>query len=476
MGVPLLKDGKVIGAIVLYRTEVRPFDDQQIALLSSFAAQAVIAIENARLLADLQERQTELARSVEELKSLGEVSKAVNFSLDLAKVLPTILEHACAMSYASGGTIYVFDKASGEFHLAAGHNMTEEHIAMVRAQPMRLGSAVVGECAERREAVQIADLETAPPSPTLDLLLRTGVRAVLAVPLLHQDEVVGALVVRRNHPGAFSAEIIRLLEAFAAQSAIAVHNARLFKEVEDKGRQLAVASQHKSQFVANMSHELRTPLAAILGYAELMQEGIYGALPDQSTPIVGRIRSNGTHLLGLINTVLDLSKIEAGQFSLSMSEYALDGMVENVRVATESLAQGKSLALKTEVAHDLPFGIGDEQRLTQVLLNLVGNAIKFTDVGEVRIAAAVRGGRFAVAVTDTGPGIPPEEQHKIFEEFHQVDNSNTKRKGGTGLGLAIAKQIVEMHGGRIWVELSVGKGSTFRMELPVRAATAEGAA
>jgi signal transduction histidine kinase len=154
---------------------------------------------------------------------------------------------------------------------------------------------------------------------------------------------------------------------------------------------------------------------------------------------------------------------------LSMSEYALDGMVENVRVATESLAQGKSLALKTEVAHDLPFGIGDEQRLTQVLLNLVGNAIKFTDVGEVRIAAAVRGGRFAVAVTDTGPGIPPEEQHKIFEEFHQVDNSNTKRKGGTGLGLAIAKQIVEMHGGRIWVESTLGQGATFQMQLPIRA-------
>ena len=474
--VPLLREGEPIGVISLSRTEVDPFTDRQIELVTTFADQAVIAIENTRLFEEVQARTRELARSVEELKSLGEVSQTVNSTLELAKVLPAILEHACAMSYAAGGTIYVFDKASGEFQLAAGHNMSEEHTAMVRAQPMRLGSVVVGECAERREAVQIADLRTAPPSPMLDVLLRAGVRAVLAVPLMHQGEVIGALVVRRNHPGAFSPEIIRLLEAFAAQSAIAVHNARLFEEVEQKGRQLAVASQHKSQFVANMSHELRTPLAAILGYAELMQEGIYGALPDQSTPIVGRIRSNGTHLLGLINTVLDLSKIEAGQFSLSMSEYALDSMVENVRVATESLAQGKSLALKTEVAHDLPFGVGDEQRLTQVLLNLVGNAIKFTDVGEVRIAATVRGGRFAVAVTDTGPGIPPEEQHKIFEEFHQVDNSNTKRKGGTGLGLAIAKQIVEMHGGRIWVESSLGKGSTFRMELPVRAATAEGAA
>ena len=298
LGVPLVKDGKVIGAIVLYRAEVRAFDDQQIALLSSFAAQAVIAIENARLLADLQERQRELARSVEELKSLGEVSQTVNSSLELDKVLPPFFEHACAMAYAGGGTIYVFDKTTGEFHLAAGHNMSEEHIAAVRAQPMRLGSAVVGECAERREAVQIADLEAAPRSPMLDILRRAGVRAVLAVPLLHQSEVIGALVVRRNHPGAFSAEIIRLLEAFAAQSAVAVHNARLFKEVEETGRALALASQHKSQFVANMSHELRTPLAAILGYAELLKEGIYGGLPDKSTPIVGRIQSNGTHLLG----------------------------------------------------------------------------------------------------------------------------------------------------------------------------------
>jgi signal transduction histidine kinase len=235
------------------------------------------------------------------------------------------------------------------------------------------------------------------------------------------------------------------------------------------------ANQLKSQFLANMSHELRTPLAAILGYAELLKEGTYGILPEKSKPIIGRIQSNGTHLLGLINTVLDLSKIEAGQFSLNLSEYGLDSMVENVRVATESLAQGKQLTLKTDVARELPHGVGDEQRLTQVLLNLVGNAIKFTDVGEVRIAAGVNGDRFTVAVTDTGPGIPANELHKIFEEFHQVDNSNTKRKGGTGLGLAIAKQIVEMHGGRIWVESSLGKGSTFRIELPVRAAAAGGA-
>jgi two-component system, NtrC family, sensor kinase len=250
----------------------------------------------------------------------------------------------------------------------------------------------------------------------------------------------------------------------------------LFEEVQERTRELAhtveeleIASQHKSQFVANMSHELRTPLAAILGYAELMQEGFYEPQGPKSLDAVTRIRSNGKHLLGLINTVLDIAKLESGQFSLNMAEYAIDSVVETVRAATESLAQNKKLALTTEVTKSLPIGFGDEQRLTQVLLNLVGNAIKFTDSGEVRVTAKAINGHFAVSVADTGPGIPEHERTRIFEQFHQIDNSNTKAKGGTGLGLAIAKQIVQMHGGRIWVESTVGKGSTFQMELPTRA-------
>jgi signal transduction histidine kinase len=469
LGVPLLREGNPVGVIALTRSSVRPFGDKQIELVTTFADQAVIAIENARLFEAEQASKRELARSVEELESLGKVSQAVNSSLELDKVLPTILEHACTMSYAGGGTVYVFDKTTSELRLAAAHNMSDEHIAMVRAQPIRLNSVVVGECATRREVVQIADLSSAAPSPLLDILLRTGVRAVLAVPLLHQAEVVGVLVVRRNQAGTFSPEVIRLVEAFAAQSAIAVENARLFGEIAKKSRELEIASQHKSQFVANMSHELRTPLAAILGYAELMQEGFYGNQSDKSMDALTRIRSNGRHLLGLINTVLDIAKIESGQFTLNMAEYAIESVVETVRSATESLAQNKKLALKTEVAKSLPIGLGDEQRLTQVLLNLVGNAIKFTDAGEVRVTAKAVNGRFNVRVTDTGPGIPEEHQARIFEQFHQVDSSNTKAKGGTGLGLAIAKQIVEMHGGRIWVQSTLGQGATFQMELPTRA-------
>jgi len=284
------------------------------------------------------------------------------------------------------------------------------------------------------------------------------------------------LALARSDVRPFTDKQIDLVSTFADQAAIAIENVRLFEEVQARTSELAktvedleIASQHKSQFVANMSHELRTPLAAILGYAELMQDGFYEVQGPKSSDALTRIRSNGKHLLGLINTVLDIAKIESGQFTLNMAEYAIESVIETVRSATESLAQNKKLSLKTEVAKALPIGLGDEQRLTQVLLNLVGNAIKFTDAGEVRVTAQAINGHFNVSVTDTGPGISEEHQARIFEQFHQVDSSNTKAKGGTGLGLAIAKQIVEMHGGRIWVESTLGKGSTFQMELPTRA-------
>jgi signal transduction histidine kinase len=300
-------------------------------------------------------------------------------------------------------------------------------------------------------------------------VLEAGFRASLIVPLLGAEGPLGTLILRRRSPGEFSATVVSLMQTFADQSVIALENARLFDEIAKKSRELEIASQHKSQFVANMSHELRTPLSAILGYAELMHEGFYEPQGPKSLDVLSRIRSNGKHLLELINTVLDIAKIESGQFRLNMAEYAIDSMVETVRTATESLAQNKKLALKTEVAKSLPIGLGDEQRLTQVLLNLVGNAIKFTDAGEVCVTVKAINGHFAVSVADTGPGIPEHEQARIFEQFHQVDSSNTKAKGGTGLGLAIVKQIVTMHGGRLWVESTLGKGATFHMDLPIRA-------
>jgi signal transduction histidine kinase len=315
--------------------------------------------------------------------------------------------------------------------------------------------------------VQIADVREG-GSEVLDVVVRAGFRALLIVPLLGAEKTVGALVVRRKRPGEFSKQTIDLLQTFAAQSVLAIQNARLFREIEDKGRQLEVASQHKSQFLANMSHELRTPLNAILGYTELILDDIYGETPPKMRGVLDRVQRNGKHLLGLINDVLDLSKIEAGQLTLALTDYSIKDVVHSVFAAVESLADEKKLALKIDLPNNLPVARGDERRLTQVLLNLVGNAIKFTDQGEVKIKAAAANGAYTLSVCDTGPGIPPGDQAKIFEEFQQADSSATKKKGGTGLGLSIARRIIELHGGRIWVDSEVGKGATFSFTLPVR--------
>jgi signal transduction histidine kinase len=462
LSVPMLRDSGPVGAISVFRQEARRFTEAEIALLRTFADQAVIAIENSRLFEEVQARNRDLT-------ALGEVGRAVSSTLDLKVVLKTIVDRAVHLSGTDAGSIFYYREGTGRFELGETTGLDEQVVAKLRNLDISLRESGLAEAIAGRQPLQIPDLTQRPSEPLRDAVLEAGFRASLVVPLLGADRPLGTLILRRRSPGEFSASVISLMLAFADQSVIALENARLFEEIAQKGRELEIASQHKSQFVANMSHELRTPLAAILGYAELMQERFYEPLGQKSLDALARIRSNGKHLLGLINTVLDIAKIESGQFTLNMAEYAIESVVETVRSATESLAQNKKLALKTEVAKSLPIGLGDEQRLTQVLLNLVGNAIKFTDRGEVRVTAKAENGHFAVSVMDTGPGIPEAEQKRIFEQFHQVDSSNTKAKGGTGLGLAIAKQIVEMHGGRIWVESILGKGSTFQMELPTRA-------
>jgi signal transduction histidine kinase len=475
LGVPLLREGNPIGVLTLGRRTVRPFTEKQIELLTTFADQAVIAIENVRLFDALQSRTQELTRSVAELKALGEVGQAVSSSLDLQTVLGTILRHACEISHTGGGAMYVLDEVQGVLTLEAGHNMSDELIAAVRARPSQLGDAVVGECAAQGAPVQVADIAGRKDHPLFEMLRNSGIRALLAVPLIHQGRTIGVLLVRRVYPGAFAQETIDLLQTFASQSSIAINNARLFREIEDKSRQLEIASLHKSQFLANMSHELRTPLNAILGYAELIQDGVYGDLAPKIKSVLDRVQANGRHLLGLINDVLDLSKIEAGQLALRLEDYSLSDVVQTVVTATESLAAEKKLRLTVGLPDKLPIGRGDERRLAQVLLNLVGNAIKFTDVGDITLSARATKSKYVIKVADTGPGIPETEHARIFEEFHQVDSSNTKKKGGTGLGLAITKRIVELHGGRISVESELGKGSTFRVDLPIRVEKQRGA-
>jgi signal transduction histidine kinase len=466
--VPLLKDEQLLGAIGIYRQEVRPFTDKQIELVTNFAAQAVIAIENVRLLNELRARTDELARSVGELQALGEVSQAVNSTLDLEQVLTTIVGRAVQLSRTDAGAIYVFDETRQEFKLRATYGMSDEMIIALTDRRIGTADSHIGPATTQRKPIQIADLRDEPPSQVNEIILREGYRAIMIVPLLRPDHTVGALVVRRKTPGEFPQSTIDLLETFGDQSVVAIQNARLFSEIEEKGKQLAVASQHKSQFLANMSHELRTPLNAILGYTELILDGIYGEAPQKAQDVLKRVESNGRHLLGLINDVLDLSKIEAGQLTLTLTDYSMKDVLYNVFSAVEPLANDKKLGFKVEAQPDMPKGHGDERRLTQVVLNLVGNAIKFSDTGAVIIKASSTNGSFTVAVKDNGPGISTTDQGKIFEEFQQADNSATKKKGGTGLGLSISRRIVELHGGKLWVESELGKGSVFSFTLPIQ--------
>jgi signal transduction histidine kinase len=421
-----------------------------------------------RLEQKVEERTRDLAQSVRELKALEEVGRAVASSLDVKAVLATIVTRAVELAQADGGAIYSYDPSERLFRLAEAHGLDEALVQAIRSTRIDEVESQMGEAARHHEPVLIPDLAEMPNTPIRDITRAAGFNSALVVPLIGPERILGALVVQRKARGAFPANTVGLMQTFAHQSVLAMHNAQLFHEVEEKGQQLAIANEHKSQFFANMSHELRTPLNAVLGYTELIVDGLYGDIPDKAKEVLDRVQSNGKHLLGLINDVLDLSKIEAGQLKLSLEDYSMQSIVDSVVATTGSLAQSKGLSIKAAVAEGLPIGHGDQRRLTQVLLNLVGNAIKFTDTGEVEIRAAAANGTFDVAVRDTGPGIAPEDQSRIFEDFQQVDNTSTRLKGGTGLGLAIARRFVEMHGGSLSVDSAVGVGSTFRIVVPVR--------
>jgi signal transduction histidine kinase/uncharacterized protein YigA (DUF484 family) len=650
LAAPLLREGAPTGAILLRRTEAHPFSDREVELLKTFADQAAIAIDNARLFEELATRTHDLGRSLEEVRALSDVSQAVSSSLDLKLVLDTVIRHAIALSDADAAMVVEFSPGTGTFVDVASHNLSAIFLAGMRRTPVDPTEGVLRRAYESGQPFQIADFEEAPNFVIRDVSLREGLRSLLAVPFQGQvnrgvvvfrrgagrfdSRTVGLLVALANHskvaidnahlfhevqsqqtrlerlssdmdqlyrlstamqeplslreqlhrvldgasqmglleriyvwavspeadrlvnlagagfaadewkdfdgaeipiqeagamfrayeegvPLLFNAAhplppelylrppyseirairtreflvvpmiargvtvgvlagdnkpsgrpigapVVELLQTFASHAAIAIANARLFQASEDKSRQLEGANRAKTQFLANMSHELRTPMNAILGYTELILDNAYGDVPEKIRGVLDRVDKSGRHLLGLINDVLDLSKIEAGQLALTVAEYSMKDVVQNVFLAVEALAAEKQLKLEFTLPPELPAALGDERRLTQVLLNLVGNAIKFTDAGRVSVAVALGDDSFRVSVTDTGPGIAAEDQQRIFEEFQQVDASSTRTKGGSGLGLAIARRIVEMHGGRLTVESVAGTGSIFTFTVPLR--------
>jgi signal transduction histidine kinase len=652
LATPLLREGIAIGEILIRRMEVRPFSGKQIALLKTFADQAVIAIENVRLFQELQARTEDLGKSLEEVRVLGEVSRAVSSSLDLRQVLDTVAGHAVNLSGSDAGGIFEFNQARRVFEPVVARNLTKDFIEAVQATPMEVRGGTIGRAVETGQPVQIPDMEVAYDYPLRGVILREGFRALLTVPMGGENVARGMVLLRRT-PGAFDDQIVNLLTAlanqskvaienarlfqdiqnqqirlenlsrnmdqlyrlstamqeplslaeqlsrvleaarqvvfidrfyvwgvtpdgerlvnlagagfseeelhevgaveiplaeagalgkayrermplvfhdqnplppelrlrhpysrfralrsrsflvipmlargrpvgvlsadnkvsgepilpqtvellqtFASHAAVAVDNARLFREIEDKGRQLEIANRHKSEFLANMSHELRTPLNAIIGFSEMLLERMFGGLNEKQEEYLRDVLSSGRHLLSLINDILDLSKIEAGRMELELGRFSLPLALENALTLVRERAIRHGITLSLDVAPGVGDFVGDERKLKQILLNLLSNAVKFTPKGgRVAVRALPADGCVEISVSDAGVGIAPEDQEVIFEEFRQVGADYASKREGTGLGLTLTRKFVELHGGQIWVKSEVGKGSTFTFTLPVR--------
>jgi signal transduction histidine kinase/putative methionine-R-sulfoxide reductase with GAF domain len=474
LAVPLLTESHVVGALVVRRKVAGTFPQPVVDLLQAFAAQSVIAIQNARLFREIDEKSRALEELSRNQEQLSRLSTALQEPLSLTEQLTRVLDAARQVVGLDHLYIWTPSPSGDGLVVSAGAGLTESDYRPLVGVTIPFAEAGALAAVYDDGEPRVFD-ETNPVPRRYRLrapyseIAALRLKAFLVSPMIARGRTVGVLSAdNRATRVPIPAHTVELLHSFAAQAAVAVENARLFQEIQDKSQQLELASRHKSQFLANMSHELRTPMNAVLGYTDLILDGIFGDVPEAIRETLERVKGNGQHLLGLINDVLDLSRIEAGQLTLSLGDYAMGEIVHSVASAVESLAAGKKLALKAMVPIDLPPGRGDERRLTQVLMNLVGNAIKFTDAGQVSIEARAADGSFVVAVSDTGPGISEADQQRIFEEFQQVDSSSTRKKGGSGLGLAISKRIVELHGGRLWVESTPGQGSTFYFTVPLR--------
>ena len=461
LGVPLLRGERPIGAIVIYRAEAGEFVDKHIQLLKTFADQAVIAIENVRLFNETKE-------ALEQQKASGEVLATISSSIaDTAPVFDKILQSCERLFAGTLVTIHILGE-DGLTRIVAHQGPNREAFMASPPAPVT-DQRATGICIRRRTVLHYPDTEDeAVPPGTREGGRLVGTRAAIFAPMLWDGRAIGVIAVCRVAPGPFSDKEIALLKTFADQAVIAIQNARLFREIQDKSRELETASRHKSEFLANMSHELRTPLNAIIGFSEVLSERMFGEINEKQAEYLDDILESGRHLLSLINDILDLSKIEAGRMELEATDFDLPSAIESTLMLVRERAHRRGITLARNIDERLAMIRGDERKVKQVLLNLLSNALKFTpEGGRIDVRADLRDGLAEISVTDTGVGIAPEDQETVFEEFRQVGMAS-KKVEGTGLGLAISRKFIELHCGKIWVKSQVGAGSTFAFTLPLQ--------
>jgi signal transduction histidine kinase len=463
LGVPMLRDGEPIGVLCVNWREPGAVPEKFVRVLETFAAQAVIAVENVRLFNETRE-------SLEQQTATADILRVISGSpTDVMPVFEAIVKSAQLLVNARH--VFAFRYDGERLHYETGTDSSAEWLEFMQATSPFLpdNSTMSGRVIGARAILQIQDMLADPEYSKSGPLRRPYAgRALLGVPMMREGLPIGALTVTWDQPGAVPENYVRILQTFADQAVIAIQNVRLFNEIQDKSRQLEAANKHKSDFLANMSHELRTPLNAIIGFSDVMLGGMAGTMPEKQKEFIGDIRDSGRHLLALINDILDLSKIEAGRMELDVSRFDLQGAIANAMTLVRGRAERHGIKLATEVSTEVGNYEGDERKFKQIVLNLLTNAVKFTpEGGRVTMGAQRLNGAYVFSVTDTGVGIAPEDQEKIFEEFRQVGTDYARKAEGTGLGLTLTKRLVELHGGRLRVTSAVGKGSTFTFDLPI---------